>query len=121
MPRLLHHVSSLRRALPAYRKILLFQLSIATLFFVLTLFAAPYLPLATTTTTDRSEAEHLNLARRGGSFGGYDTRPQTERCYKQEKVATLLAVFLGWVGADQWYARYVYWVGWDERWWIGVD
>jgi hypothetical protein len=44
------------------------------------------------------------LAKR--SWGGWDERPQTQQCYKQERTATLLALYLGVFGADHWYARH---------------
>ncbi|KAF7671179.1 hypothetical protein GT037_010740, partial [Alternaria burnsii] len=40
------------------------------------------------------------------SWGGWDERADTERCYKQERTATLLAFWLGVFGADHWYARH---------------
>ncbi|KAH8647037.1 hypothetical protein BGZ60DRAFT_423998 [Tricladium varicosporioides] len=44
------------------------------------------------------------LTKRG--WGGWDERPQSEKCYKQERIATLLALYLGAFGADQWYAHH---------------
>lgn len=40
------------------------------------------------------------------SWGGFDERPMTEKCYKQERVAMLLALFVGVFGVDQWYAHH---------------
>ncbi|KAF8850325.1 hypothetical protein BDZ45DRAFT_751832 [Acephala macrosclerotiorum] len=37
---------------------------------------------------------------------GYMTDPQTYDCYRAERTATLLALFLGTFGADQWYSRH---------------
>ncbi|RPA80927.1 hypothetical protein BJ508DRAFT_188943, partial [Ascobolus immersus RN42] len=31
-------------------------------------------------------------------------RPEEERCWKKNRTATLLALFLGTFGVDQWYA-----------------
>ncbi|KAH6869333.1 hypothetical protein B0T10DRAFT_533903 [Thelonectria olida] len=45
-----------------------------------------------------------NLTKR--DWGGWGERPQTEQCYKQERTATLLALYLGAFGADHWYARH---------------
>lgn len=40
------------------------------------------------------------------SWGGFDERPDTVRCYRQERTAMILAVFLGPFGVDQWYAHH---------------
>ena len=105
LPLTTHYLSSLRRLLPSYRKILLLQLTLASTILLFHLFAhiaGPYLPLSPAPHHDA----HSRLSPRGdGSYGGFETRPQTEKCYKQEKIATLLAVFLGVVAGDQWFAR----------------
>ena len=40
------------------------------------------------------------------SWGGFDERPMDEKCYKQERVAIFLALFLGSFGVDQFYAHH---------------
>lgn len=37
-------------------------------------------------------------------WGGYSTRPQSNKCYRQERTAMLLSIFLGVLGVDQFYA-----------------
>ncbi|KAF4988715.1 hypothetical protein FDECE_14950 [Fusarium decemcellulare] len=39
-------------------------------------------------------------------WGGFDERPTTEKCYRQERVAMLLSIFLGCFGIDQFYAHH---------------
>lgn len=51
-----------------------------------------------------SSPETRNLSRR--AWGGFDQRPITEQCYRQERTATLLAVLLGPIAADQFYAQH---------------
>ncbi|KAH6949331.1 hypothetical protein DER45DRAFT_650197 [Fusarium avenaceum] len=51
-----------------------------------------------------NEQETSHLAAR--SWGGFDERPLTNKCYRQERVAMLLSLFFGVVGADQYYARH---------------
>ncbi|KAF5027420.1 hypothetical protein F66182_497 [Fusarium sp. NRRL 66182] len=41
-----------------------------------------------------------------GTWGGYDQRPQSEKCYRQERTAMLLNLFLGCFGIDQFYAHH---------------
>ncbi|KIL85292.1 hypothetical protein FAVG1_11247 [Fusarium avenaceum] len=48
------------------------------------------------------EASHLATR----SWGGFDERPLTNKCYHQERVAMLLSLFFGVVGVDQYYARH---------------
>ncbi|KAM5526827.1 hypothetical protein FOXYSP1_20816 [Fusarium oxysporum f. sp. phaseoli] len=45
-----------------------------------------------------------DLAKR--SWGGFDERPTTAKCYRQERTAMLLAFFLGSFGIDQFYAHH---------------
>lgn len=87
-------LSAIWRNRPRYRTVLLFQLSVALLLLTFSFFASP-----------ETSEDSTRLVKRGGSFGGFDTRPQDVRCYKQERVATLFSVFLGVFGADHWYAR----------------
>lgn len=51
-----------------------------------------------------STEERADLLKR--SWGGFDERPVTEKCYKQERVAMLLSVLVGVLGIDQFYARH---------------
>ena len=37
---------------------------------------------------------------------GYKQRPQSEKCYRQERIAILLSIFLGPLGVDQFYAHH---------------
>ncbi|KAJ4301442.1 hypothetical protein N0V90_003534 [Kalmusia sp. IMI 367209] len=76
-----------------YIAILLFQTLLISLVLTFSLYAL--------STTKRSPP-HLQTR----AWGGFDQRPLDERCYKQERVATLLAIFLGVFGADQWYAHH---------------
>ncbi|KAH7184212.1 hypothetical protein BKA60DRAFT_474715, partial [Fusarium oxysporum] len=46
----------------------------------------------------------FDLAKR--SWGGFDERPTTAKCYRQERTAMLLAFFLGSFGIDQFYAHH---------------
>ena len=46
----------------------------------------------------------FDLTRR--SWGGFDERPLTATCYQQERTAMLLALFLGSLGIDQFYAHH---------------
>jgi len=39
-------------------------------------------------------------------WGGFGERPTTNRCYRQERTAMLLALYLGSWGVDQWYAHH---------------
>lgn len=39
-------------------------------------------------------------------WGGYSKNPQTNKCYRQERTAMLLALLLGTLGVDQWYAHH---------------
>ncbi|KAE8449348.1 hypothetical protein EG329_008249 [Mollisiaceae sp. DMI_Dod_QoI] len=39
-------------------------------------------------------------------WGGFNERPMTNKCYRQERTATLLALFFGTFGADQFYAHH---------------
>lgn len=39
-------------------------------------------------------------------WGGFSERPLNDRCYRQERTAMLLSVFLGIFGVDQWYAHH---------------
>ncbi|KAF2187298.1 hypothetical protein K469DRAFT_704990 [Zopfia rhizophila CBS 207.26] len=40
------------------------------------------------------------------TWGGWDKRPKSEQCYKQERVAIFLSFWLGVFGADHWYAHH---------------
>ncbi|KAF4986122.1 hypothetical protein FDECE_16114 [Fusarium decemcellulare] len=40
------------------------------------------------------------------SWGGFNERPATEKCYRQERIAILLSIFLGCFGIDQFYAHH---------------
>ncbi|KAF1966080.1 hypothetical protein BU23DRAFT_544986 [Bimuria novae-zelandiae CBS 107.79] len=85
-------------SVPRYRTVLVFQLALVTLILTFAFF----------TPTPDAEPQGAELAKRhgGSGFGGFSIRPQDERCFKQEKVATLLSVYLGVFGADHWYARH---------------
>ncbi|RSL37861.1 hypothetical protein CEP53_015421 [Fusarium sp. AF-6] len=51
------------------------------------------------------QTEHeASLVKR--SWGGFDERPMTEKCYRQERTAMLLSLFLGVLGIDQFYAHH---------------
>ncbi|RMJ00526.1 hypothetical protein CDV36_015923 [Fusarium kuroshium] len=51
------------------------------------------------------QTEHeTSLVKR--SWGGFDERPMTEKCYRQERTAMLLSLFLGVLGVDQFYAHH---------------
>lgn len=101
LPLTTHYLSSLLRLL-SYRKILLLQLTLAS--FILLFHLSSYLASSNNPLTPEPRP-HLSTRGDDGSYAGFKTRPQTEKCYKQEKVATLLGVFLGIFGADHWYAR----------------
>ncbi|SPJ78292.1 uncharacterized protein FTOL_06681 [Fusarium torulosum] len=53
-------------------------------------------------TLGKQETSHIATR----SWGGFDERPLTDKCYRQERVAMLLSLFFGVVGADQYYARH---------------
>ena len=40
-----------------------------------------------------------------GVGGGFEERYETNKCYKQERTAMLLSLFLGSFGADHFYAH----------------
>ncbi|KAJ2898507.1 hypothetical protein MKZ38_003857 [Zalerion maritima] len=40
------------------------------------------------------------------AWGGYNEQPMSEKCYRQERTAMLLNLFLGGIAADQWYAHH---------------
>ncbi|KAF5596488.1 TM2 domain-containing protein [Fusarium pseudoanthophilum] len=40
------------------------------------------------------------------SWGGFDERPLTEKCYRQERTAMILSLLFGVIGADQFYAHH---------------
>ncbi|KAF5002606.1 hypothetical protein FDECE_10577 [Fusarium decemcellulare] len=40
------------------------------------------------------------------SWGGFDERPMTDKCYRQERTAMLFSIFLGCFGIDQFYAHH---------------
>ncbi|EMT72994.1 TM2 domain [Fusarium oxysporum f. sp. vasinfectum] len=52
----------------------------------------------------RNEQEASHLAAR--SWGGFDERPKTEKCYRQERTAMILSLLFGVLGVDQFYARH---------------
>lgn len=39
-------------------------------------------------------------------WGGFDEKPTSNRCYRQERISMLLALFVGFLGVDQWYAHH---------------
>ncbi|KAM0546015.1 hypothetical protein ACHAPJ_011029 [Fusarium lateritium] len=51
-----------------------------------------------------NEQEAAHLVTR--SWGGFDQRPLTEKCYRQERTAMLLSLFFGCLGIDQYYAHH---------------
>ncbi|KAG7403814.1 TM2 domain-containing protein 2 [Fusarium oxysporum f. sp. rapae] len=52
----------------------------------------------------RNEHEASYLAAR--SWGGFDERPKTEKCYRQERTAMILSLLFGVLGVDQFYAHH---------------
>ncbi|KAJ3453466.1 hypothetical protein MRS44_014030 [Fusarium solani] len=46
----------------------------------------------------------FDLAKR--SWGGFDERPTTAKCYQQERTAMILSFLLGSFGVDQFYAHH---------------
>ncbi|KAI8416854.1 hypothetical protein FOFC_03167 [Fusarium oxysporum] len=50
-----------------------------------------------------NEQEASYLAAR--SWGGFDERPKTEKCYRQERTAMILSLLFGVLGVDQFYAH----------------
>ncbi|KAF4452953.1 TM2 domain-containing protein 2 [Fusarium austroafricanum] len=48
------------------------------------------------------EASHLTPR----SWGGFEHRPTTEKCYRQERTAMLLALLFGTLGVDQFYVHH---------------
>ncbi|KAM5388308.1 hypothetical protein ACJA88_000172 [Fusarium oxysporum] len=40
------------------------------------------------------------------SWGGFDERPRTEKCYRQERTAMILSLLFGTLGVDQFYAHH---------------
>ncbi|KAI9148656.1 TM2 domain-containing protein [Paramyrothecium foliicola] len=51
-----------------------------------------------------SRLEHIHPVQR--RWGGYGQQPQNNKCYRQERVAMLLSLFLGNLGVDQFYAHH---------------
>ncbi|KAI9146619.1 TM2 domain-containing protein [Paramyrothecium foliicola] len=51
-----------------------------------------------------SEPDHFQPVQR--RWGVYDQHPRSSKCYRQERVAMLLSLFLGNLGADQFYAHH---------------
>ncbi|RSL44074.1 hypothetical protein CEP54_014838 [Fusarium duplospermum] len=49
-------------------------------------------------------AKPFDLAKR--SWGGFDERPTTSKCYQQERTAMILSFLLGSLGIDQFYAHH---------------
>ncbi|KAJ4351725.1 uncharacterized protein N0V89_007068 [Didymosphaeria variabile] len=94
MNRTTQAISTLWRNRPRYRTVFLVQVVLIALFLTLSLYIHAF------------GLKHEVVKRSSGTFGGFDERPMTEKCYKQERVATLFAVFLGLVGADHWYAQH---------------
>jgi hypothetical protein len=43
-------------------------------------------------------------------WGGFSERRSDDKCYRQERTAMLLSIFLGVFGVDQWYAHHWYWL-----------
>ncbi|CAG2003966.1 unnamed protein product [Fusarium graminearum] len=60
--------------------------------------------LATNNERAGSVEKPLDLKKR--SWGGFDERPLTAKCYRQERTAMLLAFLLGSFGIDQFYAHH---------------
>ncbi|KAF2240693.1 hypothetical protein BU26DRAFT_572627 [Trematosphaeria pertusa] len=83
--------NALRELRRHWRYLIIAQATLLVIFPLFFLFIAP--SAASTPLTARS-------------WGGWAAHPQTERCYKQERIATLLAFWLGPLGVDQWYARH---------------
>ncbi|PWY67098.1 hypothetical protein BO94DRAFT_591008 [Aspergillus sclerotioniger CBS 115572] len=50
-----------------------------------------------------SPSKQPSLLRR---WGGFEHRPLNNKCYREERTATLLSIFLGLFGVDQWYAHH---------------
>ncbi|EGU88665.1 hypothetical protein FOPG_18854 [Fusarium oxysporum f. sp. conglutinans race 2 54008] len=50
------------------------------------------------------EQEEPQLATRG--WGGFNEQPLTQKCYRQERTAMLLSLFLGSFGVDHFYAHH---------------
>ncbi|KAH6951093.1 hypothetical protein BKA56DRAFT_505950, partial [Ilyonectria sp. MPI-CAGE-AT-0026] len=46
----------------------------------------------------------FDLAKR--SWGGFEERPTTAKCYQQERTAMILSFLLGSIGVDQFYAHH---------------
>ncbi|KAJ0157816.1 hypothetical protein HZ326_20669 [Fusarium oxysporum f. sp. albedinis] len=40
------------------------------------------------------------------SWGGFDERPRTEKCYRQERTAMILSLLFGTLGVDQFYVHH---------------
>lgn len=40
------------------------------------------------------------------SWGGFDERPLSEKCYRQERTAMILSLLFGILGVDQFYAHH---------------
>ena len=47
-----------------------------------------------------------SLPLRERSWGGFDERPMTGKCYRQERTAMVLSLLLGTFGVDQFYAHH---------------
>src|SRR5207248_2779095 len=77
---------------------------IFTLFFFVIAGRKPHSSIYRYLLTLEAPEEPSPLAKR--SWKGWDERAETERCYRQERIATLLAFWLGVFGVDQWYARH---------------
>lgn len=52
---------------------------------------------------DTKEVDSTSLFKR---WGGFKDHPETNKCYKQERTAILLSIFLGSLGVDQFYAHH---------------
>ncbi|KAF5725244.1 TM2 domain-containing protein [Fusarium mundagurra] len=50
------------------------------------------------------DEQHSSLKTR--SWGGFDERPLTEKCYRQERTAMILSLLFGGIGVDQFYAHH---------------
>jgi hypothetical protein len=55
------------------------------------------------TSHTNNEGPSVDLLRR---WGGFDERPFDDKCYRQERTAMLLSLFLGIIGIDQFYAHH---------------
>lgn len=57
----------------------------------------------TNNNNNNGEGSSIGLLRR---WGGFDERPLDNKCYRQERTAMLLSLFVGSLGIDQFYAHH---------------